>query len=173
MNKMVTSVLIGLLMLLIQSQQGYCQTANNAYLALKKMEAKTQVGISHRDYAPALAETKFEVERFLESKSANKSPELNEHLGNALTLYIHAKDIFDLKMNGEKVFVDDIKGELVRKIYPKAISHPWSLPESLKKTAKESGLPYDRKVYNLSEVLSGLWGDASKEIKKASYYLKD
>ena len=173
MNKIVIFVLVGLLILLISIQQGYCQTANDAYLALKKMEAKTQVGVSYRDYTPALAETKFEVERLFESKSANKSPELNEHLGNALTLYIHAKDIFDLKMNGEKVFVDDIKGELVRKIYPKAVSHPWELEESLKKIAKESGLPYERKVYNLSEVLSGLWGDASKEIKKVSFYLKN
>jgi hypothetical protein len=160
-------------MLLISSQHGYCQTANDAYLALKKMEAKTQVGITYRDYAPALAETKFEVERFLESKSAKKNPELSEHLDKALTLYIHAKDIFDLKMDGEKVFVDDIKGELVRKIYPKAISRPWQLGESLRKVARESGLPYDRRVYNLSEVLSGLWGDASKEIKKSSFYLKN
>lgn len=173
MKRSITLVFMVLQILVITSQQGYCQTANDAYLALKKMEAKTQVGISHRDYAPALAETKFEVERCLESKSANKSPELSENLGNALTLYIHAKDIFDLKMDGEKVFVDDIKGELVRKIYPKATSHPWTLDERLKKTARESGLPYDRKVYNLSEVLSGLWGDASKEIKKASFYLKD
>ena len=117
--------------------------------------------------------TNSEVEKFLESKSAKKNPGLSEHLDKALTLYIHAKDIFDLKMAGEKVFVDDIKGELVRKIYPKAISHPWQLEERLKKVDRERGLPYDRKVYNLSEVLSGLWGDASKEIKKASFYLKD
>jgi hypothetical protein len=138
------------------------QTANDAYLALKKMEAKTQVGISHRDYAPALAETKFEVDRFLESKSAKKNPELSEHLDKALTLYIHAKDIFDLKMDGEKAAVDDIAGELVRKIYPKAIAHPWQARDG-----------HRGKSYDLSEVLSGVWGEASKEIKQASFYLKN
>ena len=162
MNKSVTFVLIGLLMLLISPQQGYPQTANDAYLALKKMEAKTQVGISHRDYYPALAETKFEVEKFLESKSAKKNSELSEHLDKALTLYIHAKDIFDLKMDGEKAAVDDIAGELVRKIYPKAIAHPWQARDG-----------HRGKSYDLSEVLSGVWGEASKEIKQASFYLKN
>jgi len=165
LNNKFTFVLIGLLILLISTQQGYCQTANNAYLALKKMEAKTQVGISHRDYYPALAETKFEVEKFLESKSATKNPELTEHLDKALTLYIHAKDIFDLKMDNERVFVDDeLNGRLVRLIYPKAIAHP--------STSQHPELR-NRKLYDLSEVLSGLWGDASKEIKKASFYLKN
>jgi len=36
LNNKFTFVLIGLLILLISTQQGYCQTANNAYLALKK-----------------------------------------------------------------------------------------------------------------------------------------
>jgi hypothetical protein len=173
MKKSVTLVFIALLMLAIPFRQGDCQTANDSYLALKKMEAKTQVGISHMDYAPALAETKFEVERFMDSKSANKNPELTEHLRNALTLYIHAKDIYDLKMVGDTPTVGSPEGELVRKVYPKAISHPWQLDESAKKVAMESGLPYEGKAYNLSEVLSGLWRDASKEIKQASLYLKN
>lgn len=76
-------------------------------------------------------------------------------------------------MDSEKVGVDDIKGELVRKIHPKAIIHQWQLDEMHKKIAIENGLPYSGKSYDLSEVLSGLWGEASKEIKNASFYLKN
>jgi hypothetical protein len=157
MKKMLTVILI---VLFGSVGWAFGQTANDAYLALKKMEAKTQVGISYRDYAPALAEAKFAVDRFTESKAAKKNPELSEHLGNALILYIHAKDIFELKLESNTAFVGDLRGELVRKIYPKAIAHPRA---------------YDRNFsdYNLSEVLSGVWGEASKEIKKASFYLKN
>jgi hypothetical protein len=140
------------------------QTANDAYLALKKMEAKTQVGISQLNYAPALAETKFAVERYLESKEAKKTPELNKHLDKALTAYLHAKDIFDVRSDGDTPFIDTLKGELVRKVYPKVISYP----SHLEGTPREGA-----KYYKLPEVISGLWGEASKEIKKASFYLNN
>jgi hypothetical protein len=52
------------------------ESAKQAVMALKKLEAKTQVGVSRRDYSAALGDAQFEVNQFIESRESDKNPEL-------------------------------------------------------------------------------------------------
>lgn len=53
------------------------QSAKEAFIALKKMEARLQAGISVRDYSVALGETKFPVNLYLEGPEAKENMELS------------------------------------------------------------------------------------------------
>ncbi|HTF66507.1 MAG TPA: hypothetical protein VK638_27865 [Edaphobacter sp.] len=50
------------------------QKAKEAVIALKKLEARTDAGVSHRDYLVALGDTNFSVRQFLESERAREVP---------------------------------------------------------------------------------------------------
>lgn len=50
----------------------YGQTAKDAIKALKKLEAKTESGMSYQKYREALGDTNAEVKIFLESKAGKK-----------------------------------------------------------------------------------------------------
>jgi len=45
---------------------------------MKKLQARTQAGISYNDYAPALGEAKFEINLFLESPAAKENYKFTE-----------------------------------------------------------------------------------------------
>ena len=62
----VLAMVIGLLI----SNICYAQSAKDAVRALQKFQARIEVGISYRDYAPALGDVKFEVNQFLRSPEA-------------------------------------------------------------------------------------------------------
>jgi hypothetical protein len=63
------------------------QSAKEAFLALKKMEARIQAGISVRDYSGALGETKFPVNLYLEGSEANENRELSVLIGKVMKHY--------------------------------------------------------------------------------------
>ena len=56
----------------------YADNTKDAVMALKKMEARVQSGISYRDYGNALADAKFPVNLFMESIEVKKNPELTD-----------------------------------------------------------------------------------------------
>ncbi|MGD0217487.1 MAG: hypothetical protein ABSC45_08265 [Desulfobaccales bacterium] len=56
----------------------FSQSAKDALRAMKKLQARTQAGISYNDYAPALGEAKFEINLFLESPAAKENYKFTE-----------------------------------------------------------------------------------------------
>jgi len=71
------------------------QSAKEAVRTLKKLEARVQVGISYRDYMPALGDAQFEVNQFLESSEARKKPHLAESINKVMDHYIIAGNLFE------------------------------------------------------------------------------
>lgn len=53
------------------------QVAQEAIRALQKLEARFHAGISHRDYAPALGETIYQVTLYLESPGSEEEARTN------------------------------------------------------------------------------------------------
>jgi hypothetical protein len=139
----------------------YGQSAKDAIKALKKIEARTETGITKKDYSAALADTKVEVNLFLESKAGKKNPQLTDHIKKALYLFEIANTIWGEKFTPYAtryeqigaVAVDSDYGKLIRKLYPKA------------RTSKPG-------EYIVDIVLSDIWADASKEIKMLVNYLE-
>ena len=67
-----------------------------AYKALKKVEARTEVGVSRRDYPEVIAEAKVAVNLFIESPESKSVPDLTESLEKAMKHYSDAKNLWDV-----------------------------------------------------------------------------
>jgi hypothetical protein len=181
---------LSVLFLIILSYSGISigKLSNDTYLALKKLEAKTQVGISYKDYKVFLGDTKFAVNVFLEGKGARVNPQFSEHIKRAMEFYEKAGEIWDIKMktikNPDKydgIFSDTEPGRLIKTIYPKAkekIYHDEiTLPniDSMKsnpRNTKWETFKFQTPTYYITEVINEIWKDASRELKKASYLLE-
>lgn len=72
------------------------QSSLLAYNALKKVEARTEVGVSRRDYPEVIAEAKVAVNLFLESPESKSVPDLTESLEKAMKHYTDAKNLWDV-----------------------------------------------------------------------------
>lgn len=77
------------------------ESAMNAVKALKKLQARTQAGISYRDYPPALGEAKFEVNLYLDGNDSNKNPTLTTTISDAMALYEYANSIWKERYSDE------------------------------------------------------------------------
>lgn len=101
------------------------QAAREAIRALQKLEARFQAGISYRDYAPALGETIYQVNLYLESPEAKKKPQLAESIGKVLFHYAMIKEVWDEKYAGRETHdgIREWRTDLRKKVlsfYPKA-----------------------------------------------------
>jgi hypothetical protein len=153
----------------------FAKSAKEALKELKKIEARTETGISYRDYPKVLADAKVEVNEFLESKEAKKKPQLAEHIKKALDYYLIAGDIWNIKfMRGRPndiIPTNSSEGKIIYKLYPKAKSHLPKAPSGVRTTpGLERFISQSGPDYYIPEVLNDIWGDASKEIKKAANY---
>lgn len=72
----------------------YAQSAEDAIKALKRLEARTEMGINYRDYSMALGDTWIEVKLFLESPEAKSKPKLVESAIKIMDLYKFAHEIW-------------------------------------------------------------------------------
>lgn len=141
----------------------YGQSAKDTYKALKKVEARVETGVTYKDYPQVISDAKAEVNIFLEGKDAKKNPQLAEHIKKAMDYYTTAGKIWSIKFalsSGtlDTPGTDNEYGRAIKRLYPKA-----------KAEMSPSG---EGQSYVISNVLSQIWVDASKEIKKASEYLK-
>jgi len=75
------------------------QVARDSVLALKKLEARTQAGISYDDYLRALGDTKFAVNLFLDSQDSKKFSELAEAVRKAMSDYQFAGETWKLRLD--------------------------------------------------------------------------
>jgi len=139
------------------------QSAKEAVMALKKLQIKVETGISHRDYAPAVAEAKFPTKLFLESAESKKEPDLAESLSKIINHYDSAIAVWEYKFSGDRNcpsgWICEPMLSNVKKIFPDAPSHVAG---------------YTRRPYmEISEVLSFIWGKASDELNIASNLLQN
>jgi len=74
------------------------QSARNAINALKKVEARLEVGINFRDYSTVVGESWADVKIFIESSDGKKLPEFNMLLRTAVQDYKLAHDIWNSKI---------------------------------------------------------------------------
>jgi len=172
MKKMLSVILI---MLFGSVGLAYGQSAKEAFKALKKVEARTETGVSYKDYPEVISDAKVEVDGFLRSKEAKKNSEVAEHMKKAMDYYLLAGDIWRMKFNrgnaNDLIYPDTDEGRLVAKLYPKAKPRGSKLPAGVRSTP-EMERSMARPVYFIPEILSNIWGDATKELKMASEYLK-
>lgn len=158
------------------------QSAKDALRALSKLQAKTEVGISLRDYRNELGDVKFEVDLFLKSKEAGKNTELANHIKKAMYTYLDALRVWDSEygIDGEFQFLDiesEFGKELIEK-YPDAKKDIlqggaiFNLKDLLKEGAE---IPDDLKkqVIGHDVMLRIIWAKASKEIDLATQILAE
>ena len=88
------------------SVQGHAQTAKDAFLALKKMEARLQAGLSIRDYSSVLGEVKFPVNLYLEGPEANDNIELSDLIKTIMKHYDNIGIIRKKMLDGSYRYLD-------------------------------------------------------------------
>jgi hypothetical protein len=99
MKKNYLSALI-LFIFIISPTPSFAQTAKDALLALKKIQAKIQVGISYNDYGPACGDAKLQVNLFLDSSEAKQNFKLTEAIKNAMKHYEGALEVWGCRFGG-------------------------------------------------------------------------
>ena len=95
----------------------YAQSAKEAFMALKKLEARTQAGISYRDYGPALGEATFPVNLYLETAEGKESSDLANAIRRTMSIYSDARLSFRYNVKGGRFYGDNTN--LGRYLLPK------------------------------------------------------
>lgn len=111
-------------------------TAIEAINALKKLQARVEVGISYRDYSPALGEVKYAVDMFLTSQSAKDFPALVIEINKAFANFTMAGLIWDEKFKGDGI------QDLLKSNHP-IVAEILKLNPDLDKPAANGGIFYD------------------------------
>lgn len=138
---------------LFLTSTAYSQSWNDPIRALKKLEAKVEVGISYRDYLSMLGETKFEIKQFEESNDSGKFTNVRRSVREAFYAYEIAGVIWEQKINLGQEFVsadNDFGMTLLR-----------SCPG-------QTG----RKGIAMTACMSELWSKAAKETESAAILLR-
>jgi hypothetical protein len=156
-----------ILSLIITSNLGISQSAKEALLALKKLEARCQSGISYQDYSPALGEAKFPVNLFLESKGASVNYQLAVSIKTIMEHYEMVQPVWEVKFTNiyHRIYSNDKLGELLVDKYPdvnnifrdnKIIIHDDTM-----------------EFIDADLMLKIIWNAASTELKKATILIDE
>jgi hypothetical protein len=138
----------------------FAQSAKDALMGLKKLEARCQSGISYQDYSNALADAKFPVNIYIQSNDAKKYPELTESINKSMQHYEFVNTLWHEKMSGKpgEALHDGLilqKGEfgiVIQRLY------------SQTRTTKFLWATY----YVFDSALPAIWGEASKELENTT-----
>lgn len=178
-------------MLAMPSLPVYAQSAKEAVMALKKMEARVQSGIAYRDYSPALGETKFSVNVYLEGPEAKKNPELTSLIERVMAHYEKAGFVFKESLSGPYRYLDHTSSVLSKESQLREISEQQiykSLIEQYPEANKfiEDGGALDRdksdkgkdinnlkygRILDLDHLLPMIFKRASEDLRDASTLL--
>ncbi|HYA43735.1 MAG TPA: hypothetical protein VEF34_20725 [Syntrophobacteraceae bacterium] len=159
-----TSIL--LLLHICWLSNSFAQSGREALRSLQKLQSRCETGISLNDYMAALGEARFEVKQFSETNEASKKITLCESLKRAIDHYMTAGSIWEqrLRFNSEYyskyLFCSDFDKSLCDALfhdYPDAYSKKYVPGNTI----------------SLSDVISTIWAEASKEIDRASHDLKN
>lgn len=72
----------------------HAQTPQDAIKALKKLEAKAEVGMSYQKYLDALGDANAEVKVFIDSPSGKQNPQLTKSLNKVIDHYKDATELW-------------------------------------------------------------------------------
>jgi hypothetical protein len=144
------------------------QSAEEAINALKKLEARTEVGISYNDYWPALGGAKFEVNMYLDTEEAKPKVKLTESIKKTLTHYENAAEVWRGALGNNNIIYTNTKlAEWIIQVYP-----------DTKKPYNEGGatqMNNDGKGAYLvyPKLIRMIWAEASAELRTASALLSE
>ena len=140
--------------------KAFSQSAKEALLALKELQALRESGISYRDYMEAMADAKSPVNLFAESADAKKYPELMDSMNKVMAHYEYAGNLLNYKITSKDAQFIEVKSDLGRDITR-------SYPEAAR------DILGGRHYYSVDLVLSVIWAHASKELDNtAKLYAK-
>ena len=162
-----TLVIISFMLSIPNSALG--QSCKDVYKALKKIEAKTQIGISYIDYRRELGDVQYELNLFLEGKQAKQKPEITEHLKKAMMHYLNAAKVWE--MTAEKGNIG-FYSPYVKYANPTDIDKYFFkiYPKALDKLSNIRGPGYEKEIY-YTDLLTIIWNEASNELKKVASLL--
>lgn len=155
MKKCMIVLFVALFFVLSLFANVYADSAKGAVMALKKLQAKCQSGVSYREYVNALGEAKFPVNLFIESSEAPKFPELTASINKAMKHYEYASTLWNTKMSskfGDLIKVDSEKGREIKELYPKA------QPSKVNKDEH----------YYVDSLLTVIWNEATEELDETT-----
>jgi len=120
------------------------QLIKEAVAALKKVEARLQVGISYQDYTKLLGETLYQVNLFLESSESIQKPELTASIKRVLSHYREGQSLWNWRLiSGTSYFRENDP------LWPRIVS--------LYPGAKRDDIDYTIQL---------IWKEANEELKK-------
>jgi hypothetical protein len=157
------NIILSVVLLIIGiSTDVFGQPAKEAVMALKNIQSRCEMGISYKDYSPALAEVKIPVSLYLESTESKNTPNLSEALKMAIIHYDNAQKVWDDKYSGDKVrnyicsTFSPTLYDRMKKNYPDI------------KVTENSFIISSIPCFNIDEALLVIWSKAASEVKKAS-----
>lgn len=173
-------IFVLLLILLFIVPAAHAQSARDTVKALKRIEARVDMGISYNEYLLAVADARVEVQMYMESHEAKQKAEMTGLIKKILGHYETAREVWKTKVSrtqdlgtvfGHLICLnDDSEGVLGRRLlkqYPQAdkpVDHGGALT---KRTYKKDGCE-EVLVDNLIYII---WQEASKDLLQATRML--
>lgn len=176
MKKIIFLILISLFAVPVV----HAQSARDVVKALKRVEARVDMGISYNEYLLSVADARVEVQMYLESHEAKQKPALTNLIKKIIEHYETVREIWRNKVSktqdigtvfGHLICLNDepdgIRGRRLLKQYPQAdkpVDHGGALTRSDHKQERCEEILVDNLIYII-------WQEASKDLLQATRML--
>lgn len=173
-------IFLSLLILLFIVPAADAQSARDTVKALKRIEARADMGISYNEYVLAVADARVEVQMYLESHEAKQKAALTGLIKKILEHYETAREVWKNKVSrtqdigtvfGHVICLnDDPEGALGRRLlkqYPlaeKPVDQGGALAKRIYKKDRCEEVLVDNLIYII-------WQEASKDLLQATRML--
>ena len=154
---------ISLVILMGFSGVAFGQTAGDAIEAMQKLAARTEVGISYKDYATILGEANYKVKPYLQNPDSNKNPKLKEAIDKIWVHYLTANQIWEYQF--ARGHSSNTPNLLDRRSYIKTDAQFIDL--LIKSYPEISQKIQDGRFLAFSDALAIVWQAASNDLKYA------
>jgi hypothetical protein len=144
-------------LLLMLAGAACADSARDAVKAFAKLQARTEAGVTYRDYSEALGNVNYEFKAFKDSQEWAKYPAVASALSNALGRYAEAATIWDfgITTNSPTLHEQSVIRQIAAK-YP-AAGKPMSA----------GGAAFDTGGMHITSVLPYFWQDAAASVETA------
>lgn len=177
MAKRILVVIMAIVAMGLMVGVAFGQSSKDTYKALKKLQARTETGISFKDYGPALGDAKVEVNMFLESAEAKQKPRLKEIFTKTMKHYEEAGNVWRYQFAGRgapacMVTPDDSAMiDQILRYYPSVRTKVESLDTYESVTFDDAmrgkKRPVHRDRLRYLDAIKAIWQEASNELQKA------
>jgi hypothetical protein len=142
------------------------QTAKDAIEAMQKLGARTEVGISYKDYGPALGEANYKVKTYLENPESDKNPKLKGSIKKSWLCYLAVNQVWEYQFARGQSSTPNL---LDRQSYLKTDAPFIDL--LIKYHPEISQKIQDGRFLAFSDAIAVIWKEASQEVQFASKLL--